>query len=180
LQQSIEWDKVMPLLNKVNLMSYDLVNGNSKMTGHHTPLYSTASQKESADNAIRYLDSIGVPLNKIIIGAAFYAREWAGVANVNKGIYQTGRFHKFIPYRQFSNRVSTDSGFVFYRDTVAKAPYAYSTAKKRYTTFDDSLSICDKTKYAMEKGLGGIMFWELTLDKRQGGLLDVIDKTIKK
>jgi chitinase len=180
LQQSIEWNKVMPLLNKVNLMSYDLVNGNSKMTGHHTPLYSTSSQNESADNAIRYLESIGVPRNKIIIGAAFYAREWADVAPVNNGIYQLGRFHKFISYRQFSRRVNTDSGFVFYRDSVAKAPYAYSTAKKRYATFDDSLSIRDKTKYAMEKGLGGIMFWELTLDKQQGGLLDVIDKTIKK
>jgi chitinase len=180
LQQSIEWDKVMPMLNKVNLMSYDLVNGNSKMTGHHTPLYSTASQKESADNAIRYLDSIGVPLNKIIIGAAFYAREWADVAPVNNGIYQAGRFHKFIPYRRFPGLVSADSGFVFYRDTVAKAPYAYSIAKKRYATFDDSLSIRDKTKYAIEKELGGIMFWELTLDKQQGGLLDVIDKTIKK
>ncbi len=80
----------MPLLDKVNLMSYDLVNGYSKLTGHHTPLYSNSSQKPSADNAIRYLDSIHVPLNKLIIGAAFYAREWDSVANVSNGLYQGG------------------------------------------------------------------------------------------
>lgn len=179
LKQSIEWDKVMPMLDKVNLMSYDLVNGYSKMTGHHTPLYSVPQQKESADNAIRYLDSIGVPLNKIIIGAAFYAREWDGVAADGNGLYQGGRFHNFIPYNRFYKLLSADSGFVFYRDTIAKAPYAYSAVKKRYATFDDELSIRDKTEYAIQKGLGGIMFWELTLDKRQDGLLDVIDKTIK-
>lgn len=37
LDKSVEWDKVMPLVNYVNLMSYDLVNGFSKITGHHTP-----------------------------------------------------------------------------------------------------------------------------------------------
>src|SRR5688572_20342804 len=73
LRESVEWDKIMPLLDKVNLMTYDLVHGYSTVTGHHTPLYSTPEQKQSADNVIRYLDSIGVPLSKLIIGAAFYA-----------------------------------------------------------------------------------------------------------
>ena len=45
LQNSVEWDKIAPLVDKVNLMSYDLVNGNSTITGHHTPLYSTPQQK---------------------------------------------------------------------------------------------------------------------------------------
>jgi len=169
----------MPLLDKVNLMSYDLVNGYSKLTGHHTPLYSNNFQKESADNAVRFLDSIGVPLNKLIIGAAFYAREWDSVSNIANGLYQAGRFHNFIPYNQFPELLATDSGFIFFRDTVSKAPYAYSVAKNRYATFDDPVSIREKTKYAMEKGLGGIMFWELTLDKKRDGLLDVIDKTIQ-
>src|SRR6202007_3145966 len=92
LKQSVDWDKVILLLDKINLMSYDLVNGYSKMTGHHTPLYSNSLQKESADNAIRFLDSIHVPLNKIIIGAAFYAREWDSVSNAGNGLYQAGRF----------------------------------------------------------------------------------------
>jgi len=33
--------------------------------------------------------------------------------------------------------------------------------------------------YAIKKGLNGIMFWELTLDKQSGGLLDVIDQVKK-
>ncbi|MBC7948874.1 MAG: glycoside hydrolase [Chitinophagaceae bacterium] len=179
LARSIEWDKVMPMLDKVNLMSYDLVNGYSKMTGHHTPLHITSQQKESADNAIRYLDSIGVPLSKVVIGAAFYAREWDNVPDTNNGLYQRGSFHNFIPYNQFDRWFAVDSGFAFFRDTIAMAPYAYSPMKKRFATFDDPQSISDKTIYALRKGLGGIMFWELTLDKRRAGLVDAIDAAIK-
>ena len=33
-------------------------------------------------------------------------------------------------------------------------------------------------KYAKEKGLGGIMFWELRNDRKENGLLDVIYETV--
>lgn len=176
LKKSIEWKEVMSVVNFVNLMSYDLVNGFSMTTGHHTPLYSTASQVESTDNAIRYFASIGVPADKIVIGAAFYARSWERVNNLNNGLNQPGKFKSFIPYREFDKRLSADSGFVFYRDPVAKAPYAYNAGKRLYATFEDETSIRDKTQYVKDKGLHGIMFWELTLDKYENGLLDVIDR----
>ncbi len=179
LEQSIEWNEVMPLVNNVNLMSYDLVNGNSTTTGHHTPLYSTPAQKESADNAISYLLSIGVPAEKIVIGAAFYARTWENVSNVNNGLYQSGKFKSFIAYDLFDKRLAKWDGYVFYHDKIAKAPYAYNISKKTFATFDDQLSIRNKTQYAFNKGLKGIMFWELTLDKSSGGLLDVIDQVKK-
>jgi len=176
LRRSIDWKEVMPVVNNVNLMSYDLVNGFSQTTGHHTPLFSTSSQIESADNAIKYLTSNGVPANKIVIGAAFYARTWERVDNINNGLYQAGKFKSFIPYRQFDKQISRDSGFVFYRDSVASAPYSYNASKRIFATFDDKLSISQKTRYVKDKGLRGIMFWELTLDDYNDGLLDMIDE----
>src|SRR4030095_12293109 len=38
LAASIEWKAVMPFVDRVNIMSYDLINGFSRVTGHHTPL----------------------------------------------------------------------------------------------------------------------------------------------
>jgi chitinase len=176
LRKSIDWKEVMSVVNYVNLMSYDLVNGFSTSTGHHTPLYSTSRQMESTDNAIRYLTTVGVPANKIVIGSAFYARTWERAPAMNNGLYQPGKFKSFIPYRQFGQRLSADSGFVFYQDSVAKAPYAYNAARRTFATFDDKLSIRTKTQYVKDKGLHGIMFWELTLDTYSDGLLDVIDQ----
>lgn len=171
---SIEWAQVMPLLNRMNLMSYDLVGGFSTVTGHHTPLFSTAEQQRSADHGVRYLKSLGVPAEKIVVGAAFYARTWEQVENVNNGLYQPGKFKAFVPYNKLAQTISSETGFVFFRDPAAQAPYAYSASRKEFATFDDAESVAAKTKFARAKGLGGIMFWQLTNDAPKGGLLDAI------
>lgn len=180
LEESVEWKEVMAVVNYVNLMSYDLINGYSTATGHHTALFSNPRQMVSAHHAISWLDSIGIPMDKIVIGAAFYARTWDNVESRNNGLYQEGKFKSFIPYRQFPARLSKDGGFAFYRDTVSKAPYAYNSETATFATFDDPVSILEKTKYAREKGLKGIMFWELTLDQHNNGLLDVIYREKKR
>lgn len=172
---SIEWDQVMPVVDYVNLMSYDLVGGYSKVTGHHTPLYSNDDQASSGDHGVQYLLKLGVPAEKIIIGAAFYGRSWSGVKNENKGLYQSGTFKSFIPHHRFEEVLTEEKGFVFYRDPVSKAPYAYSAELQEFATFDDPTSIKLKTEYAAEQGLGGIMFWQLTDDRKDGYLLEAID-----
>lgn len=172
--QSVEWAKVMPLVNRVNLMSYDLVNGYSTTTGHHTPLFSNTAQELSVDYGVRYLKSLGVPANKIVIGAAFYARTWVGVANTDNGLYQSGKFKSFVPYKQFGSVLTPENGFVFYRDPAAQAPYAYSVSRQEFATFDDAQSVAMKAKFAKAKGLGGIMFWELGGDLGENGLLQAI------
>ncbi|MBF9253444.1 glycoside hydrolase family 18 protein [Pontibacter sp. 172403-2] len=174
LEQSVEWDKIMPLLDYVNLMSYDLVNGNSTVTGNHTPLYSTPSQVESIDNAVQYLDSIGVPSRKIVVGSAFYARVWEDVPDQLNGIYQSGRFKEAVNYNDLDNYFTANPGFTAYWDSTAQAPFSYNASKQLFATYDDSLSIARKTEYALAHNLGGIMFWEFSGDKMDDGLLDVM------
>jgi len=177
--QSVEWTKVMPLVNRVNLMSYDLVSGFSTVTGHHTPIFSTESQEASTDHGVRELKSLGVPANKIVIGAAFYARTWVNVANINTGLYQKGKFKSFVPYKNFSSLLTPENDFVFYRDLAAQAPYAYSASRNEFATFDDVKSVEAKTRFAKAKGLGGIMFWQLGSDLPENGLLDAIYKVTR-
>ena len=51
-------------------------------------------------------------------------------------------------------------------------------AKRLMASYDDTTSVRLKTLYALHKGLGGVMFWQLTDDRFfSGGLLDVIDQT---
>lgn len=174
LSQSVEWSKVMPLVNYVNMLTYDLVNGNSKRTGHLTPLHSTPEQSESTDHAVMILDSIGVPMHKVVIGLAFYGRTFSGVDPVNNGLYQKGKFRDYINYKDSDKVLSPEAGFRQYWDGKAKAPYAYNSATKTFATFDNLLSVYEKTKYAKSRNLGGVVFWELSGDKETGGLLDMI------
>jgi chitinase len=179
LETSIDWKKVEPNVNYINLMTYDLINGYSTVTGHHTPLYSTPEQLESTDHAVRFLDSIGVPLHKIAIGVAFYGRVFENVDSINDGLYRSGKFKNGISYKDQAAILTKENGYAFHWDPIAKAPYMYNASQKLFVTYDDTLSIRLKTRYVLEKHLGGIMFWQLPEDRFRNGLLDVIDKARK-
>ncbi|HEY9046237.1 MAG TPA: glycoside hydrolase family 18 protein [Ohtaekwangia sp.] len=179
LEESIEWKEVMKEVDRVNLMTYDLVNGYATVTGHHTALYSTSQLHESTDNAVQYLIKLGIPSNKLVIGGAFYGRMWEGVAATNNGLYQSGKFKAGIDFKNFDQELSEQKGFVKYWDDVAKAPYIYNAQQQLFVTFDDKQSLALKTAYAIDHKLDGIMFWELSLDTEKDGLLDAIVNTVK-
>jgi len=176
IDEAVEWKPVMKRVDRVNLMTYDLVNGFSGSTGHHTPLYSTGKQIESIDNAVQRLEAKGVPSAKIAIGAAFYGRVWEAVLDSNGGLYQQGHFRKSVSFKNFGTELSADSGFVYHWDEKAQAPYLYNPTQHLFVTHDDKRSIALKTQYAIDRRLGGIMFWQLGEDLFTEGLLDAIDQ----
>jgi chitinase len=173
--RSIEWREVTAFVDRVNVMTYDLVNANSTVTGHQTALLSGPSQKESVDNAVRLLDSLGVPPEKIVIGSAFYARVWEGVRDTNNGLFEPGRFIRYVPYRDLDGYLRQSTGFRSFWDSTSEAPYSYSAARGLFATYDAPRSAALKTAYALRLHLGGIMFWEITGDVPGHGLLSAID-----
>jgi chitinase len=179
LQTSIDWKKVVPRVNYINLMTYDLVSGYDTISGHHTPLYSTPMQAQSTDHAVRWLDSIGVPLYKVAIGVAFYARIFENVDSINNGLYRPCRFKSGVSYKDQATVLSPGNGYAYHWDPVAQAPYLYNADKRYFVSYDDTMSIRLKTRYALDKRLGGVMFWQLAEDRFRDGLLDMIDRTKK-
>lgn len=175
IEESIDWKATMKYINRVNLMSYDLVSGFSKVTGHHTSLYSNDSQNQSVDNGVRLLLERGVSPQKIVIGGAFYARVWKDVPNINNGLYQPGEFHAFVPYKKALTSLDSSAGFTTYYDEVAHSYWKYNKDLKQFATFDNASTLRDKVKYVKKMKLKGIMFWELSLDTPQYGLLQAID-----
>lgn len=180
LKESIDWKAVMPMINYVNLMTYDLTNGYSVVTGHHTPLYSNPSQKESTDNCVQWLINHGVKRSKLIIGAAFYTRMWQQVEATNNGLYQSGKFKGAMPFSRFSREFVPEKGYQLYWDETSKAPYAYNASEKIFATFDDKRSIKEKSLYVKKHKLGGIMFWQLGEDNAHNGLLQTINTILRK
>ena len=178
LEKSIDWDAVMPAVDFVNLMTYDLVSGFSKVTGHHTPLKDYRPNQQSTEKYVNWLLQHGVKSEQLIIGAAFYARVWENVSPENNGLYNAGSFKQGVSYKNFETYFNYSSGFRYYWDEKAEAPYRYSESKKLFATFDDERSIKAKTKFVRRKKLGGIMFWELMEDKVTAGLVDVISSQL--
>ncbi len=178
LQGSVDWNEVVPLVDFVNLMTYDLVSGYSQVTGHHTLLYDRRPGQESTRKCVEWLLNKEVAREKLIIGAAFYARVWEYVENKDHGLYQPGKFLQSVKYKDFATYFSDSSGYKYFWDRKARAPFQYSASKKLFATFDDKRSIRAKAKFIRRKKLGGMMFWELSEDAPGDGLVDEIWKEL--
>ncbi|WP_207512956.1 glycoside hydrolase family 18 protein [Longitalea luteola] len=179
LYNSIEWQQVMPLVDRVHLMSYDMVNRKSAATGHHSALYSTPFQVTSIDNTIRFLDSLRIARNKVVIGAAFYARTYITADTNDHGLYRPAVFKDFAVYKSYPRRFAEAGGFTGYWDDTAKVPYCFNPETKQFATFDDERSVAHKTKYALSKGLNGLLFWELRQDDSRQRLLNAIANALE-
>ena len=191
----IELGKVMQYATYINIMSYDLAGGGDPFTSHHTNLgwvkmediegtpaaskireEGDSTKPFSAEKIISFCIEKGVKSAQIVIGAAFYGKGWMGVPPENNGLYQLNRGQWKGPGRYSSIREQFEdkNGYFRHWDTVAKAPFLYNPEDSIFISYEDTVSIRLKTEYAINAGLGGIMFWQLGGDTDKDGLVDAI------
>lgn len=199
----IELNEVMKYVDYMNIMTYDQITYTSPFTGHHTcqgyiewedvkdtPFgkFILSKQEEmeksgfswhpqSVERIVEYCLEQGVKPNQMVTGAAFYGRSWKGVHPENNGLYQpvSGPHFGWSAYREIREKYEDKNGYERFWDKTAKAPYLYNRTDSIFFTYDDTTSVRIKAEYAMEKKLGGIMFWELGNDtKEPESLLDAI------
>lgn len=157
-----EMDQVAQLCDYINLMTYDLRGGPPKVTGHHTNLYAQTGDEDgpSAEKTVEIFYREGVPLEKMVLGAAFYGRIWEEVLSAEEnGLNQpTADYAGWVgEYEEIAAKIGKD-GFVRYWDDQAKAPYLFNGTT--FITYDDEESILEKCRFIKEKGLAGMMYWE--------------------
>ena len=88
------------------------------------------------------------------------------------------RYEGDHPFLELATGLIGRQGFERHWDERARAPYLWNAATRTFITYDDARSIGAKADYVRAKGLGGMMFWELSQD-RDGELLDVIVNALK-
>ncbi len=172
---NVEWANITPIVDIINLMSYDFYGAFDSRCNHNSPLYATggtgASVGFSIDEAVTtLLQTYNVPANKINAGIAFYGRtqicsttptlhgvSTGAVDNANFGVDEgSPQYYNIIP--------KIGNGFTRYWDNVAKVPYLISTANNSFVSYDDQESIAAKAQYINSKNLRGAIIWEITGD----------------
>ncbi|TAJ08102.1 glycoside hydrolase family 18 protein [Marinilabiliaceae bacterium JC017] len=191
----VELQEVMKYADYMNVMTYDLIGGDSPYCAHHTNLGRIEMADLEETPAKAFIDSMdfdftprsteaiidfclnkGVDPKQLVVGAAFYGKSWKGVNPDNHGLYQNnkGPWKGWPRYSEIRANYENKNGFMRYWDPVAKAPFLYNARDSVFITYEDTQSARLKTEYTLEKNLGGIMFWQLSLDTPEDGLLDAI------
>lgn len=168
---------VEPYVDWFNLMTYDFVNRMTPTTGHHTGLYRSSlapAGARSGDAAVRQFLAAGVPPAKLLLGVAFYGREFDDVQADHDGLYQSyGHYQGEHPWPELKRDYIGRNGFVRHWDARAEAPWLWNPRTRDFISYDDPRSIAAKAGYVKDHRLGGIMYWEQTNDP-QGELVDAI------
>ena len=179
-----------PYLDFINVMSYDLFGAwDLSSTGHQAGLRASPGMtavspelrtKYNVESAIEQHLAAGVPASKIVPGVAFYGRSWGGVPATNDGLFQPATS---VPAGQWDDWSSGATGvydwtnledkiasgsYTRHWDSQAKAPWLYGNAfGGHFISYDDPASVMLKGSFVMERGLGGLMFWEASGDRRE-------------
>jgi len=176
----VEMGKVQASVDFVNLMTYDFREaGGDPLAGHHANLYPHPADpdQQSADRAVREFLAAGVPPGKLVLGVPFYGRAWGEVEGsaADGGLYRPGKALKErldTRYASLAGLVGRD-GYERRWDPVAQAPFLWNGEKRIFVSYDDPESLRIKSRYVLDHGLAGTMFWEYYADP-SGALLGTL------
>ena len=186
---TVEVEKLVPLVDYINVMTYDLRGTYAAFelhddlalpSGHHTCTYPTAGDTEAlcAQYAVELFRAWGVPDEKIVIGSGIYTKHYDNCGPENNGLLNrtnTREFYLQLPGGDGISQLTTsnqsrllpylkENGYVRYWDDDAKASWWYSESKRDFVSLDDEESLWHKVQYIKKEGLLGLMFWRYEMD----------------
>ena len=166
---NIEVGRIVPLLDFINVMTYDYHTGGS-IAHFNAPLYPAAhdpTPELTVDASMRAFEAGGVPRDKLLVGVPFFAKAYGGVANTNDGFLQpsSGPPRNWRDsdgdWRRLSVTRLKDRRYTRHWEAGAKVPWLYDSSTGTWISYDDPESVRAKVEYVRAQGLGGVVIWEL-------------------
>ena len=159
----------------LQVMTYDVHGpwndgGHLSHAGHNSPLFETnADAVDGADfsfaKSLEYWQARKVPKSKLNIGIACYGHGFAAAA-LGATPKRASRYPE-IAYRE-AVKLQARSGWKTEWDAEAGVPYLVNPGLGELVSFDNEKSAQAKGAWALEKGVRGIFFWEVTQDLVDG------------
>lgn len=165
----INWPEVIPILDYINLMTYDFFGTEVSISSHNSPLY-PPSQGPTAciSNSVEmFINTYNVPASKLNAGIAFYGKavtNCSGIYSSHSGIYDKVSFPEDEGWPMYYNIVASMNNYNEYWDEDAQSPYLLGKSTNNFVTFDNIRSIGEKAKYVVDQNLAGVIIWEITGD----------------
>ncbi|EEH05782.1 chitinase [Histoplasma capsulatum G186AR] len=171
--QKLRLKEMTPYLDFYNLMAYDYAGSWDTVAGHQANLEVSKSDPESTpystEAALDYYIGVGeVPASKMILGMPLYGREFADTdgpgtpftGTGGSGSYEPGIWdYKVLPKEGAEEHLElgTNGG--------CGASWSYDKSSRSMISYDTVPMVEKKTKYIIDKGLGGGMWWEASGDR---------------
>ncbi|MGF1726977.1 glycoside hydrolase family 18 protein [Photobacterium nomapromontoriensis] len=177
--EGIDWAKVAPVMTNMFAMTYDFLGGWGSQTGHLTNLHATPDVwwGMGSDVFVEKMVKLGIPAEKLVVGAAYYGRGWEGTQDFDGRTLSSTLSSKqgasfgtdpkepgYFMYWDLARNYTEAQGYYQGYDDKAEAPYLWHPEKKVFITYEDSRSIKAKANWVKKHKYAGMFVWELTGD----------------
>lgn len=164
----------------INIMAYDMHGPWEPLTDNHAPLYNRSWDTDVTNNVdfiVKYWQTKGLSASQINVGIPLYGKSWTlnytytsdphlpapglgpGVAGPLTG--QSG----FLGYNEICKFVKTANWSVVVDPEYRIGPYASSSEiPMTWVGYDDPSMANVKSRYVLDKKLGGAMVWDISTD----------------
>ncbi len=165
--------------DQINIMTYDMSGAwPGWVTWHNAPIYdggfrfpSTGDPVPSSDGAVDLLISRGIPASKIGVGLDWYGYIWKGGSGTpTGGVTEPRQSYSTdpdvtanVPYYEIMDTYFSQQNLRW--DPQARAAYLSvdktGSANDMFISFDNEVTTREKVAYVRNKGIGGLIIWEL-------------------
>ncbi|XP_065682082.1 acidic mammalian chitinase isoform X1 [Hydra vulgaris] len=168
-------------LHLLHIMAYDLHGTWDKVTGHHAALKydggkSPKRKEYTVEYAVEHWIKKGFPPSKITLGLATYGRSFYLEDEDDHGLsadIDISKKDDLAPKGAFTREAGLlayyeicSMGLTVIQNNKAGAPYGYK--KTVWVSYDDAISLTNKSQLIKDKKLAGAMFWALDMDDFNG------------
>jgi chitinase len=163
--------------DQINLMAYNLSGAYPGwVTWHSGAIYDGGyrfpngkASLPSVSGLVEAFLAAGVPKGKLGVGFSFYGYVWTGPISAPGQTWTVAPVVKDMPYFKLADayaiREYDYTNPVYRWDPKVQAAYlsikATGSSEGRFISYDNEVAVRKKVEYAREKGLGGVMIWEL-------------------
>jgi GH18 family chitinase len=169
----VQWNAIEPLVDIINVMSYDFFGTWDAVSNHNSPLYapSAGDPEFNLHSSIdRLVNTYGVAPNKITAGIAFYGRSSKTIGAAGLHVPINGQadmitFQVDEGTPLYYNVLNQSSLFTAHWDDNAKVPYMTGNGSlNTFVSYENERSVGLKAEYIVDQALRGAIIWEITGD----------------
>jgi chitinase len=174
----------------------------------HDPADPTASTQWTVKGTVNYFLAHGVHADSLVVGVPFYGYQYLRAGAANHGLYQafdntgldgsggwktseTPTYHQLVDVGGIVTSPSSGTpvgrkGYTRYWSPEAAEPWLWNPATPRggepvsaFITYEDRISIAERVRYVRNKGLRGLMAWEVSLDSNDHDLSNALGALLR-
>jgi chitinase len=146
-----------------NLQGYDLWGSWAAETGHQGNVYGDPAHNWGLglDTVVASYVNAGIDPAQLNLGLAAYGQGWKD-ADPQPWTTSGGGLGQ-VTWDELKTR-DLDIQHEYTADGRFNATWGYDAATREFWSFDDEVAVTEKTRWAIETGLGGVDFWEIGND----------------